>query len=480
MINLFVLLAHALQAVTLGLTLTWNPNSEPDLAGYRVHRGTNSGSYNWIQDVGNTTTYAPLGLTPGQLYHFVVTAYDESGLESAPSNEITTAIAVPPAREKAIIVVEEALYTNLVVKINQLTTVMAAEGVDASVYRYDSRGKVTNGFGVVSFNNTINVSSRAAKILAQTVFWPAIANGTNYFLCLGEIPYMMSGINQCPDGHGSTFTWDGYRDSQNTAGAYPSLQFYTTPSSFVGAGVSFWSDVSNALPSINTIRMNVSGDGRMDNQIFPQLPLGSIGYVGGFGDQSLNPQGITNRANIINAYITRNVAFRTGVFPTAGAVYQFQVPSPDNHSDIAFWNDLVTMYGPLAVSNGYSTVKNENLTNRPVAFKIVYGGADTWGNGWIGGKWNQLQRPFAEVVVLRQSYAMAIPANTTSWIARTMIDSLTNGPVAAIVWDQSPSTVGWDIKKLTSKRIGAMMQESISLNRPTYSGLYGDPTLKLQ
>lgn len=35
-----------------GKTLIWDPNTEPDLAGYRVHVGTSSGSYTKTIDLG--------------------------------------------------------------------------------------------------------------------------------------------------------------------------------------------------------------------------------------------------------------------------------------------------------------------------------------------------------------------------------------------------------------------------------------------
>lgn len=67
-------------------TLSWNPNTEPDLAGYKVYYGTTSRSYTTSIDVGNQTTYTVTGLGFGT-YYFAVTAYDISGNESGYSNE---------------------------------------------------------------------------------------------------------------------------------------------------------------------------------------------------------------------------------------------------------------------------------------------------------------------------------------------------------------------------------------------------------
>lgn len=38
-------------------TLSWDPNSESDLAGYNVYYGTSSRSYVWNANVGNETSY---------------------------------------------------------------------------------------------------------------------------------------------------------------------------------------------------------------------------------------------------------------------------------------------------------------------------------------------------------------------------------------------------------------------------------------
>ncbi len=76
------------------VTLTWNANTESDLAGYRVYRATSSGTYGapiaTIQ--GKTTSYIATGLQLGTTYFFVVTAYDIAGNESAYSNEVSKSI----------------------------------------------------------------------------------------------------------------------------------------------------------------------------------------------------------------------------------------------------------------------------------------------------------------------------------------------------------------------------------------------------
>ncbi len=76
------------------VTLTWNANTESDLAGYKVYRANSSGAYGApIAAIpGNTTSYIVTGLQFGTTYFFVVTAYDIAGNESAYSNEVSRSI----------------------------------------------------------------------------------------------------------------------------------------------------------------------------------------------------------------------------------------------------------------------------------------------------------------------------------------------------------------------------------------------------
>ncbi len=70
------------------VTLVWDPNTESNLAGYRLYVGTASGAYErWI-DAGLTTTCTVPGLLSGHAYYFAATAYNTSGAESAKSNEV--------------------------------------------------------------------------------------------------------------------------------------------------------------------------------------------------------------------------------------------------------------------------------------------------------------------------------------------------------------------------------------------------------
>lgn len=73
-------------------TLSWAPNTDSDLAGYRVYMGTSSGTYGTPVDVGNVTSYTAGNLKAGTTYYFAVTAYDQSWNESVYSSEVSKSI----------------------------------------------------------------------------------------------------------------------------------------------------------------------------------------------------------------------------------------------------------------------------------------------------------------------------------------------------------------------------------------------------
>jgi len=87
------------------VTLEWDANCEPDLAGYKIYYDVDSGvPYNGVGSTkGNAPIIVPLSALPdpsnpmfqvtglpNSCIYFVVTAYDTESLESDYSNEVNT------------------------------------------------------------------------------------------------------------------------------------------------------------------------------------------------------------------------------------------------------------------------------------------------------------------------------------------------------------------------------------------------------
>ena len=136
----------ASNALAAQATLAWDPNTESDLAGYRVHYGTASGSYTVHTDVHNVTTYTVTGLTVGQTYYFAATAYDTSGNESGYSNPVSYAVPGTngaPTTPATPTGVSSALVNTAIT----FSTSATDPNGDSLQYRYDWGGGVLSSYG---------------------------------------------------------------------------------------------------------------------------------------------------------------------------------------------------------------------------------------------------------------------------------------------------------------------------------------------
>jgi hypothetical protein len=130
-------------------TLAWDANTETDLAGYRVHYGTESGSYTTSVDVHKVTTSSIGTLTAGQTYYFAVTAYDISGNESGYSNQVS--YSVPAANGAPLTPATPSGASSALVNtaITFSTSATDPNG-DNLEYRYDWGGGVLSSWGAAS------------------------------------------------------------------------------------------------------------------------------------------------------------------------------------------------------------------------------------------------------------------------------------------------------------------------------------------
>jgi fibronectin type 3 domain-containing protein len=94
-------IAHNLQIRrVLEVALTWAPNKESDLLGYKVYRSLTGGFRPSAESflLGTTEVqYVDKDVEVGKRYHYLVTAYDKEPLESAASNDASDIPLATPA-----------------------------------------------------------------------------------------------------------------------------------------------------------------------------------------------------------------------------------------------------------------------------------------------------------------------------------------------------------------------------------------------
>ena len=83
---------NALPLLAADVQLSWNPNSEMDLAGYKIYYGSSPRRYTHLAGVADRPAFFVSGL-PAGTYFFAVTAYDFSGNESGFSNEVSFTVS---------------------------------------------------------------------------------------------------------------------------------------------------------------------------------------------------------------------------------------------------------------------------------------------------------------------------------------------------------------------------------------------------
>ncbi len=152
-----LLAGHGLLAQTdASVTLAWDPSPDSTVAGYIVHYGNASGQYSASTNVGNVTTATVGDLQVGTPYFFAVTAYDTSGLESDPSNEVS----YTPTNANAVTLVAVASAT-------------PASGTAPLTVTFDGSGSAVAGASAVSYQWTFGDGTTASGLTVQHTYQAA-------------------------------------------------------------------------------------------------------------------------------------------------------------------------------------------------------------------------------------------------------------------------------------------------------------------
>ena len=167
-----VLVLFPMIAYGAAVDLAWDPNTESDLAGYKIHYGTASGAYSHSVDVGseeaaagrNPACGAPydpfktacceykLELAPGT-YYLSATAYDEDENESAYSEELVHTIAIPNHNPTTPSIPDSHSSGYTQTNYTFSTTASDPDG-DALQYRFDWGGGDFSDWGAASQNHS--------------------------------------------------------------------------------------------------------------------------------------------------------------------------------------------------------------------------------------------------------------------------------------------------------------------------------------
>ena len=125
MVYLFILFSAFVYAADV--TLTWNPNRDDDLGGYRIHYGRAPGQYQTSVDAGNVLSYTLTDLQENTEYFFALSAYDQTGNESALCADIS---GVPgDSQAPRLISVTPASATELRLGFNKILNKASAENI---------------------------------------------------------------------------------------------------------------------------------------------------------------------------------------------------------------------------------------------------------------------------------------------------------------------------------------------------------------
>lgn len=86
---LLLILVAAGVAAAQPTQVVWDASPDSSVGGYFVYVGNESRTYATVVDVGSSTSFSVLHLSPGRRYYLAVASYDRNGVAGAASEEIS-------------------------------------------------------------------------------------------------------------------------------------------------------------------------------------------------------------------------------------------------------------------------------------------------------------------------------------------------------------------------------------------------------
>jgi hypothetical protein len=179
--------------------LAWFPSPTPDIAGYAVYYGTTSGVYDFRLDVGSQTNATIAGLAGGMTFFFAVSAYNQLGVESELSNEISFLTLedwfrrgpwLAPIADRTIHAGSILVISNFVIDADTPLPVLRFSLVQASTSAASI--DATNGLFVwrTSSSNTATTNFFAVRVSDETVF--NLSDTRSFSVSVAELPSIVS------------------------------------------------------------------------------------------------------------------------------------------------------------------------------------------------------------------------------------------------------------------------------------------------
>ena len=164
------------------VTLAWDMNNEPNVAGYKIYYGKASRNYDWFIDVGNITQVTITDLPNGSTYYFAATAYDNSNppIESTYSDEVNKDMCTYSISQTNASFSASGGTGSVSVTTQPGCTWTASSGAS---WLTITSGKNGTGNGVISYSVSANTNTdarTASSTFAGKVFTVAQSGATTY------------------------------------------------------------------------------------------------------------------------------------------------------------------------------------------------------------------------------------------------------------------------------------------------------------
>lgn len=146
--------------------LSWQPSASLDVTGYAIYRTNTGTGFVHTATVGLVSAYQDADIPVVSTYTYRLTAFDDSGLESAPSNEAT--VYLPP--------LTKTLTLPLQTGWNQISLPFQLEGASpAEVF-----AGLPSGWLLVQFDATLAAYQSVSQLRPGTGYWLRITASTGF------------------------------------------------------------------------------------------------------------------------------------------------------------------------------------------------------------------------------------------------------------------------------------------------------------